>query len=271
MPRLPVLSAGGTSSPGAGTLGAGAVGAGAVGLGAAGAGTAGAAAAGAGARPDCVPACSPMLPFPPVAAGSVAAAAGSPLVTSASGCGDMRSVSNRPATRPKPSVTSHPFTIPRVPRTLRERLEPRRDGTGPDRVSIALTSSDADIRTHHDLTTPGQKRHRPTPPRSPPGGRLMLRPWHTPTLRSVRPSVLDCHADRAGACGHRPDGGIAGGHPSPLTISGRCDVTARDASMRVRDGAGSEGHRRHCPYHLRPRPLRPPADQRNGQVFEANQ
>src|SRR5215471_10468038 len=112
--------------------------------------------------------------------------------------------------------------------------------------SIALTSSDTDIHTHYDLTTPGQKRHRPTwgksdrpttppiatrrtPPRSPPGGRLMLRPWHTPTLRSVRPSVLDCHADRAGACGHRPDGGIAGGHPSPLTTSGRCEVTARDA------------------------------------------
>src|SRR5215510_849085 len=206
VPRLPVLPAGGTSSPGPGTLGAGAVGAGGVGLGVAGAGTVGAAAAGAGARPDFVPACSPMLPFPPVAAGSVAAAAGSPLVTSASGCGDMRSVSNRPATRPKPSATSHPFTIPRVPRTASECPEPRRDGTGPDRVSIALTSSDADIRTHHDLTTPGQKRHRPTwgksdrpttapdchppdTPRSPPGGRLMLRAMAHPDL-SFRRSLI---------------------------------------------------------------------------------
>src|SRR5262247_302101 len=120
-----------------------------------------------------------MLPFPPVAAGSVAAAAGSPLVISASGCGAMRSVSNRPTTGTKPSVTSHPFTIPRVPRTLRERLEPRRDGTGPDRVSIAFTPSDADIRAHHDLSTPGRKRHRLTRgkirqahdrPRLPPAG-----------------------------------------------------------------------------------------------------
>src|SRR5215831_838796 len=96
-----------------------------------------------------------------------------------SALGDMRSVSNRPATRPKPSGTSHPFTIPRVPRTASECPEPRRDGTGPDRVSIAFTSSDADIRTHHDLTTPGQKRHRPTwgkirqahhRPRLPPAG-----------------------------------------------------------------------------------------------------
>src|SRR5262249_30708841 len=50
----------------------------------------------------------------------------------------------------------------RVPRTPRERLEPRRDGTGPDRVSIAFTPSDADIRAHHDLSTPGRKRHRLT-------------------------------------------------------------------------------------------------------------
>src|SRR5262245_47513717 len=198
VPRLPVLPGGGTSSPGAGILGAGAVGAGAVGLGAAGAGTAGAAAAGAGARPDCVPACSPMLPFPPVAAESVAAAAGSPLVTSASGCGDMRSVSNRPATRPKPSVTSHPFTIPRVPRTLRERLEPRRDGTGPDRVSIALTSSDADIRTHHDLTTPARSG--------------IARPG----AKSDRPTTApDCHPPDTPTTTWRAPDAAAMAHPDP--------------------------------------------------------
>src|SRR5215831_5845857 len=126
-------------------------------------------------------------------------------------------------------------------------------------ISALITTSLRQARS--GIARPGAKSDRPTtapdchPPDTP-----TITTWRVPDAaamahpdpRSVRPSVLDCHADRAGACGHRPDGGIAGAHPSPLTTSGRCDVTARDASMRVRDGAGGEGHRRHGPYHLRP-------------------
>ena len=63
--------------------------------------------------------------------------------------------------------------------------------------------------------------------------------------------------------------GSSGSQPQHTSTPPRCGAVARNVSMRARDGAGDEGHRRHGRHRLRPRPLRPPADQGNGMCFEA--